>query len=257
MMRSSLLLLLLVAVWSITNAFLVPSTIGIHQKVSIQRINAFPVEKSDDEWRALLDDDDAYHVLREKGTEPPFSSEFNNLNPKDGGILLCKACGAPLFSVSTKYDSGTGWPSFFAPLNGASVKYEVDFDAILPRTECLCSSCGSHLGHVFEDGPAPTSLRYCMNGITMKMDDHDVTSTKGRVIQQQQQDPVEATRLPLNVVLPTVLTNLGVAALMFASYWTKHDIPTTKLGEVLVTVPLPFAAFFAFTAVKSIVRAKY
>ena len=228
-----------------------------HQKMARHGIEAHPVEKSNDEWRALLNDDDAFAVLRLKSTEPPFSSDLNNLDPNDGGILACKACGLPLFSVLTKFESGTGWPSFYAPLMDSSLEYEVDFDAILPRTECLCSQCGSHLGHVFEDGPAPTSLRYCMNGISLKQldDDNETTETDVSVMLQQQ-DPLEATRLPLNVILPTVLTNLGVAALMFTSYWTKHDLPTTKLGELLVAVPLPFSAFFFFSAVKGLRRAK-
>lgn len=207
----------------------------------------------------MINDDDAFVVLRQKGTEPPGSSELNQLSPDtEEGILTCKACGAPLFSVSTKFDSGTGWPSFYAPVTQEAIDYSVDFDAIFPRTECVCSQCGSHLGHVFEDGPFPTSLRYCMNGISMEYSDksqqQEDNGNANDSIMIQQQDPVEASRLPFSVVLPAFLANMAVALLMFLSYWTKHDLPTTQLGKVLVDVPLPFAAFFAYTAAKSLTR---
>ncbi len=123
----------------------------------------FPVNKTEAEWRKLLTKDQ-YHVLREEGTEPSGSSPLNA--EKRAGTFACAACDQPLFSSETKYESGTGWPSFYAPIEGA-VGTSRDFKLFLPRTEVHCSNCGGHLGHVFNDGPPPTGKRYCMNGIAM------------------------------------------------------------------------------------------
>ena len=121
------------------------------------------VEKSEAEWRDALTPEQ-YHVLRKHGTEPPGSSPLNEEH-RDG-VFRCAGCGQPLFSSDTKFESGTGWPSFFRPLEGA-VGTSVDDSFFMRRTEVHCGSCGGHLGHVFPDGPAPTGLRFCMNGTAM------------------------------------------------------------------------------------------
>ncbi|MFN2497649.1 MAG: peptide-methionine (R)-S-oxide reductase MsrB [Pyrinomonadaceae bacterium] len=123
------------------------------------------VIKTDAEWKQILTPEQ-YHVTREKGTERPFSSPLNDIH--DQGIFECVACGLPVFSSKAKFDSGTGWPSFYEPINKESVTEVVDKSLWETRTEVLCARCDSHLGHVFEDGPKPTGLRYCMNGVALK-----------------------------------------------------------------------------------------
>lgn len=120
------------------------------------------IEKTDDAWRAQLSPE-AYRVTRKHATERPFTHDDF---PKDPGTFLCVCCGVPLFEQSTKFDSGTGWPSFWAPIEGA-VGESVDRSWFMTRTEVHCARCEAHLGHVFPDGPAPTGLRYCMNGVAM------------------------------------------------------------------------------------------
>jgi peptide-methionine (R)-S-oxide reductase len=124
---------------------------------------AFAISRTDDEWRALLAPA-AYRVLREGDTEWAFSSALDR--EKRQGRYLCAGCGQPLFLSSAKFDSGTGWPSFTAPLEGA-IGTSVDRSMFMVRTEVHCARCGGHLGHVFPDGPRPTGLRYCMNGVAM------------------------------------------------------------------------------------------
>jgi peptide-methionine (R)-S-oxide reductase len=126
----------------------------------------FPVQKSKDEWQKELSPRE-YQVLREHGTEPAFSHPLNT--EKREGTFVCAGCGQPLFDASTKYESGTGWPSFYQPKEGA-VGTEVDTSMFMARTEAHCARCGGHLGHVFEDGPRPTGLRYCMNGTSLKFE---------------------------------------------------------------------------------------
>jgi peptide-methionine (R)-S-oxide reductase len=121
------------------------------------------IAQTDDDWRKTLSAEQ-YRVLREHGTEPRGSSELNV--EKRGGQFVCAACGQPLFSSEAKFESGTGWPSFFAPLPEA-VETSVDRSAGMTRVEVHCIRCGGHLGHVFPDGPEPTGLRYCMNGVAL------------------------------------------------------------------------------------------
>jgi len=127
---------------------------------------AFEVTHTTEEWQKLLTPEQ-YRVLREAGTETPFTSPL--LNEKHSGVFACAGCDLDSFSSANKYDSGTGWPSFFAPLE-QSVDTTSDHSYGMTRTEVHCASCDGHLGHVFEDGPQPTGLRYCMNGVAMTFD---------------------------------------------------------------------------------------
>jgi peptide-methionine (R)-S-oxide reductase len=127
------------------------------------RDEAFPLTKSDAEWRTALTPD-RYRILRNHGTERAFSSPLNA--EKRTGVFVCAGCGQALFSSETKFESGTGWPSFWRPLEGA-VGTEIDTSWLMVRTEVHCAKCGGHLGHVFNDGPAPTGLRYCINGLAL------------------------------------------------------------------------------------------
>ena len=125
------------------------------------------IVKSDTEWRAQLTDIQ-FHVAREHGTERAFTGEY--WNTKASGTYRCVCCGQPLFSSDTKYDSGTGWPSFWAPVNDSAVALREDRSLFMLRTEVLCSKCDAHLGHVFPDGPAPTGHRFCMNSASLKLE---------------------------------------------------------------------------------------
>lgn len=124
------------------------------------------IKKTDAEWKAELTPEQ-YRVARLKGTERPFSGDYND--SKTEGTYVCVCCGQPLFASSTKFDSGTGWPSFYAPIDKDAVATEADHSLLMSRTEVLCSRCDAHLGHVFQDGPEPTGQRYCLNSASLNL----------------------------------------------------------------------------------------
>jgi len=140
----------------------------VNENLVVDKSDGLPfkkVVKTDAQWKRILTREQ-YAVARKAGTEAPYSSPLNNIKKK--GVFACVCCSLPLFSSKTKFESNTGWPSFYAPINKINVSEKVDNTQAETRTEVLCNRCDAHLGHVFEDGPKPTGLRYCINGVAMK-----------------------------------------------------------------------------------------
>jgi len=143
------------------------SQIRVYSEKQKGFIMAEKVNKTEEEWKKALTADQ-FHVLRRKGTERAFSGDY--WKTKDKGVYKCAACGQDLFASDSKFDSGTGWPSFWKPIARENVATETDVTYGMTRTEVVCSRCGGHLGHVFSDGPEPTGLRYCINSISLKLE---------------------------------------------------------------------------------------
>ncbi|MBI3803626.1 MAG: peptide-methionine (R)-S-oxide reductase MsrB [Nitrospirae bacterium] len=139
-------------------------SLGLKVARALEGGEPFPVSKSDDEWRASLTPEQ-YRVLRQEWTEPPFKNKYHD--SKEKGTYHCAGCDQTLFSSKTKFDSGTGWPSFWQPMFADAVGTKIDRKLSEPRTEVHCARCGGHLGHIFNDGPAPTFLRYCINSAAL------------------------------------------------------------------------------------------
>ena len=123
--------------------------------------------KSDEEWKKILTPEQ-FNICRKKDTEKPFTGKYNDC--KDAGVYKCSCCGNKLFDSKTKFDSGSGWPSFFQPVSDDNVKYESDNSFGMTRIEVMCNKCGAHLGHVFDDGPQPTNLRFCINSVSLDLE---------------------------------------------------------------------------------------
>ena len=145
------------------SAFTLCSALKFYSSNASENIGV-SLKYTEEEWKKMLNDEQ-YHVLREEGTERPFTSPLNS--EKREGTFACAGCGQELFRSDNKYDSGTGWPSFYQAIEG-KIATKTDYKVGLPRTEYHCSNCGGHQGHVFEDGPKPTGLRYCNNGVALK-----------------------------------------------------------------------------------------
>eukprot|EP00521_Asterionellopsis_glacialis_P012084 CAMPEP_0195304072 /NCGR_PEP_ID=MMETSP0707-20130614/33804_1 /TAXON_ID=33640 /ORGANISM="Asterionellopsis glacialis, Strain CCMP134" /LENGTH=243 /DNA_ID=CAMNT_0040367783 /DNA_START=266 /DNA_END=994 /DNA_ORIENTATION=+ len=185
------------------------------------------VEKTEEEWQSILTPEE-FNVLRMEGTEAPWASPLNEISKDQNGTFTCSGCGTPLFRASSKFDSGTGWPSFVQPLDNTVLDLETDFKLVLPRTECICATCGGHLGHVFPDGPEPTGQRYCINGVALKFiaDDDDENADPAMVadvIAREARTSSEPLKPKPLAILPTALLYTGLAVSYANNFVTRYQ----------------------------------
>jgi len=216
-----------------------------------------PTEKSDEEWKSELPSE-VYYVLREEGTEPAFSSTLNDI--KADGTFSCAGCGSPLFRTKSKFESGTGWPSFYAPLDAGAVDLSADFKLILPRTECSCASCGGHLGHVFDDGPRPTGQRYCMNGVAMSFRSDALEEEDSNLLESilHREASSSVPKPPLLTVIPLSLL-YGGAAFGYGDSFIKGFLVAKKGGvsfpsTVFDIFPLALFVVCSYLALRGLVQ---
>lgn len=217
------------------------------QLSSISNLKKRIVEKSETEWRETLTTEQ-YYVLREEGTEAPNTSYLNTIESTTPGTFQCAGCGSPLFTPSTKFDSGTGWPSFYSPIDANAVELSTDFKMILPRTECSCRACGGHLGHVFSDGPDPTGQRFCLNGVAMTfLEDEEDDDMAKVVLERGSKDPYV---VGVWQVLPEVLTNMVIGGLFLNSFIMRLGMEG-GVTSPLDAFPLFPAVYFGVLALKN------
>jgi len=210
-----------------------------------------PIEKTDEEWKEILTPEQ-YDILREGSTERPGASKLNEISlekngDEDEGTFCCAGCDNPLFRAKTKFDSGTGWPSFFAPVTSSAVDLATDYQLIIPRTECTCSQCGGHLGHVFEDGPEITGQRYCMNGAALQFSrDSDCPELATEVQQMSLDDPYT---IKVAQVLPGVLVNVVIGGLFLNAFVSSGK--STPI-DYLTLFPATYYGFLAGKTIRKI-----
>ena len=207
------------------------------------------VEKSVEEWREQLTPEQFY-VLREEGTEAPNSSPLNDI--KESGTFVCAGCGEPLFTTDAKFDSGTGWPSFYKPIDAKAIDTQTDFKLLVPRTECLCANCGGHLGHVFDDGPEPTGQRFCMNGVAMQFTPAESDLELAKLVKER--SDASPYRMSMSQVLPSVATNGLMGVLFFNSFLKTLQVHGGSMSSPVDAFPLFPALFFGVSAIQSIKR---
>ena len=218
---------------------------GRHRR-SLRRL----AKRTEDEWRQVLTQEQFY-VLREEGTERARTSPLNDVD--EPGTFVCAGCGAPLFTTTTKFESGTGWPSFSAPVDGRAVELRTDFKLVLPRTEVRCRACEGHLGHVFDDGPRPTGERYCMNGVAMNFRSDEANEELAREVRAR---GAESIRRPLATVLPSALFNSALAGAFLVSFSTRHShaAPDTLPAQIFAFLPLAAGIFYGSQALTALAK---
>ena len=226
--------------------------------------NSNKIMKSNDEWKDILTSEQ-YYVLREEGTERPFSSSLNDIKPSPsvsgtgGGTFVCAGCNNPLFTLRSKYDSGTGWPSFTTPVDKNAVEFTTDYKLLLPRVECHCSKCDGHLGHVFNDGPSTstTGQRFCMNGVAMKYVSDMENPELATSIQERTNSETTMYKPLLSQVLPGAAINAMIGIFFFGAFVSRIDelfANGISMSTPLEIFPLLPAIYYGVLAANSIKR---